>query len=157
MDPTGVIDKLISFGTAVWRRYRFGARARIDLAWQHVPLVIVPGPNTKWRSIALTVTAAKSEEFVIADGEAEARKGKRGSWSYVAALSELLQLPIVVEANRQWTGHISGSSFAKKLQGQFDASGKANARLTLVDHHRSMLRTNPLTVTRADLLREEQY
>lgn len=155
MDILGIGDRLLAFATSLWRRHRFGARVRLDLGWDHLPILSLNGDDPRWRAIAIEVTAPKADEFVIAKGSMEARAA-RGSWVAVCTLDEVLSLPIVVESNRQWHGSISGKSLATKLNAKLGSPQSLKLRLTLEDHHGSKIRSEPIAVTMQELVREER-
>src|SRR6266545_5827811 len=109
MDLLGLGEKILGFGNGLWRRYRFGPRGRLSWSWQHLPIISLDRPDPSWRAVSIEVTSSKGEEFVIASGSIEFRP-PRGKWTTLTKLTEVLNLPIEVPANRQWTGEVSGES-----------------------------------------------
>ena len=109
------------------------------------------GPNKKWRAITVTVTAPKGEESVIASGVVQTKNAK-GRWTDV---SELDYGPVVVEANRQWQGFVSGQSLVEKLKAALGPVSACQLRLIPQDHHESKVKSKPLEVSVSELLRED--
>jgi len=155
MDFLGIGDRLFAFASSLWRRHRFRAKVEIDLGWDHLPILSLDGNDPRWRAITIEVTAPKADEFVIAKGTAQA-KGKSGSWAPVCKLADLLDLPIVVQANRQWHGSISGNSLVTEVKAALPTLEALRLRLILEDHHGSKVRSNLLAVSLEELVREER-
>ncbi len=155
MDLITILEKLVGPATSAWQRHRFGARATIDLGWQRLPIITIPGPTPRWRAIRLIVTASKKDEFVVAKGSVEAKAGTKKRPATVADLDDHLNVPFVVEPNRQWEGTISGSSLADKLRSHASSSGVVLLRLILEDLHKGKIRSGWLTVSLEELEKKE--
>jgi hypothetical protein len=150
-----LFDRLWQFGASFWRLHRFRAHVRIALDWDYSIVIALYGPTKRWRAISVIVTASKTEEFVIAKGTVEA-KDPRGRWVSITDLEDALSFPIVVDANRQWQGTLSGSPLAEKLKAELGPVGTCRMRLILHDHHGSKLKSKPLEVMMSELRREER-
>lgn len=137
-----------------WRRIRYGTKAELEVDWQGLPISFVDDPQRPyWRSLSLSVTAPKDEEFVIASGMVQVRPMGTRRWRDAFELRALLSLPVAVEKNRQWKQTLPGESVAKKLPGEVGAES-FEIRVTLQDHHRVKTVTGPVTITRAELLQK---
>ena len=138
-----------------WRRFRYGTRAELEVDWQGLPILFVDDPQRPcWRSLRLSVTAPKDEEFVIASGMVQVRPIGTRKWRDAFELTALLSLPVAVEKNREWKQSLPGESVTKKLPVGVGAES-FEIRVTLQDHHRVKTVTGPATTTRAELLQKE--
>jgi hypothetical protein len=125
-------------------------------------MYVIGEPYTIRRAVRLMLTAPKHEELIVASGVIEARKPARRwrptgrKWTVIETLESRVSLPRTVAANRQEALDLGGSGLASLLQPEFDADQPVELRVTMVDFHRTRLRTAPLVVTRRDLMREER-
>jgi|ERR1041385_1449544 hypothetical protein len=146
-----VLDRLWQLVSSLWRSHRYGARVELELGWAHSIVINLDGPDKRWRAVNVTVTAPKTEEYVIASGKVQAKKAQ-GSWVNV---SDFGYADVVVEANRQWHGRIFGESLVKDLKAAVGSDSACRVRLVLHDHHGAKITSKPLDVALSDLLRVE--
>ena len=110
-------------------------------------------PNPLWCTIKLTVTAGRDREFVIAAGAVDVRSKRKGAkWTEVAALHDLLVVPITVEKNRVMEEWISGSSLAGRIQATLPGAAEVQVCFRLRDHHRAAIQSDPLVTTVSELM-----
>lgn len=157
MDPLGILLKGVSsvfpFAKKQWRKIRYGPRVQLSLDWQGLPIITLDRPNPFWRAVKISLIAAKDEEFVIAGGNLEVREVGKRQWLAAADMKSLLQTPIAVEKNREWTQLIAGESIVKHFPPE--ASGSSvEVRIILQDHHRTKVVSDPLATSVDELLRK---
>lgn len=155
----GTLGKTASFLgpyiSKLWRKRRYRARASLALSWENMPIFFPGRPSLRWRAIMLTVVASKDEEFIIVEGDVQARSSGEKRWTTCAPLQELLQLPVEVAKNRTWSGRINGGALAASLSAHLQEAQRVEMRVQLSDPHRGTVKSDILPVDLSELRREE--
>jgi hypothetical protein len=156
-------SEILSFVANLWRWgwngvQSFRGRGSLSLSVDgYSPVHWLPSahPTDEERVIRVTVTAPKREEYVVAGGRIEGRVGRwrRRSWIELSPLEPvtLTGLPKVVPANRTKDVLVPGGVIADLLEDRIDASGDAEVRVHVHDHHGVTLVSQPHPVTVQDL------
>jgi hypothetical protein len=135
MEPVAIAGKLLGMlrkpAVKLWRRFRYGSRASLELSWEHSPIVKLYERNPTWRALELTVIASKDEEFVIAEGTIEVRESGTKKWEILSPLADYITLPVDVPKNRPWKERLSAGTLAKTLRNRNPAVDAVEIRVTL--------------------------
>lgn len=141
------ILEILPLANDLWSRYRYGARVELQLEWRGPPVFFLEQRIQMTRTLNVTVTAPKREEYVVVRGHLEVQIA--GRWHHAYDLERWIDLPWVIPANRSDERPVNGPSVADALP---PACGdRIRLRVVVSDHHRQQLRSSPVEMPAAEL------
>lgn len=152
-----LLGLLPSWGWLVrrWQGLRHPPRVELGLSWNPSPDTTLAGPTVFERIITVEIVAGKTDEFVVADAEMEARAISSDDWTSVVDLTMFNGCLIEVEANRAWRGELEGWMIAPLIEDVLDPKGPVQLRVTVQDYHGTTIESGPVETSVRDLLVEK--
>ncbi|MGD0339899.1 MAG: hypothetical protein ABSB78_14055 [Bacteroidota bacterium] len=156
------ISSIISVGNKLfpwigkkWSNRRFGPRLQLALSWDQPRIHVLGAPLTTWRTLLIRGIGGKESEYEIASGSLEARECNTKDFLLVTDLSDLIKLPLHLDANRQKDFQINGTTITKHLRQFYKDNSPIDIRLNVQDHYGIRIISNPFQVTINELERRE--
>ncbi|MGD0338155.1 MAG: hypothetical protein ABSB78_05150 [Bacteroidota bacterium] len=148
-------NKLFPWIGKIWNKRRFGPRIQLDLSWDHPQIYIAGEPIRTWRTLLIQAIGAKESEYEIASGYLEAREFNTKKFILITDLSNLILLPLHLDANRQKDFEIDGTTVTKHLRRIFKENTPIEIRVNVQDYYGTRIISKPFQVTITELERKE--